>query len=90
MRKVLILLTVPALFVALPAVAQQSNQIQYAQNSAAPAEQTGSGSTSGASRAPDPERRICVNTQLSGSHVTRRVCRTAREWQAQGGLDSED
>ena len=33
----------------------------------------------------DPDRTICVRTQLTGSRVMRRVCRTAREWIAQDG-----
>ena len=35
-------------------------------------------------------RQICVRVQLSGSHVTRRVCKTAQEWEAAGGLPSDD
>jgi len=36
------------------------------------------------------ERRICVREQLSGSHLTRRICKTAREWQAAGGVPGRD
>ena len=90
MRKVLILLTAPALVAAFPAAAQQ--QSNYAQNSVAPADRSGSSSSSSQTRTQDQdqERRICVNAQLSGSHVTRRICRTAREWEAQGGLEADD
>ena len=35
--------------------------------------------------AEDPDRTICVRTQLTGSRVMRRVCRTVRDWIAQDG-----
>ena len=35
-------------------------------------------------------RQICVRVQLSGSHVTRRVCKTAQEWENAGGLPTDD
>jgi hypothetical protein len=38
----------------------------------------------------ESERRICVRIELSGSHVTRRVCKTAQEWEAAGGLPTAD
>ncbi len=31
-------------------------------------------------------REICVNVDISGSRVARRVCRTAQEWQREGGI----
>jgi len=34
-----------------------------------------------------PERRVCVAVEMTGSHVIRRVCRTAREWEERGGLE---
>jgi hypothetical protein len=37
----------------------------------------------------DPERRICVAVELTGSRMVRRVCRTQREWDARGGLESD-
>jgi hypothetical protein len=36
----------------------------------------------------NPDRRICVSVELTGSRMVRRVCRTAREWEARGGLES--
>ncbi len=36
------------------------------------------------------ERRICVRDSLSGSHITRRVCKTAQEWQAAGGVPGSE
>ncbi|HYJ51934.1 MAG TPA: hypothetical protein VEW04_02075 [Allosphingosinicella sp.] len=33
--------------------------------------------------ATDPNRQICVTERLSGSRMPRRVCRTARQWEAQ-------
>ena len=34
----------------------------------------------------DPDRTICIRAQLTGSRLYRRVCRTAREWEQEGGL----
>lgn len=34
----------------------------------------------------DPERTICVRAQITGSRLNRRICRTAREWEEEGGL----
>lgn len=34
----------------------------------------------------DPDRTICVRTQITGSRLMRRVCRTAREWEEEGGI----
>jgi hypothetical protein len=36
----------------------------------------------------NPDRRICVSVELTGSRMVRRVCRTAREWEARGGLET--
>ena len=35
------------------------------------------------------ERQICVREALTGSRMRRRVCKTAREWEAEGGFDSD-
>ena len=35
------------------------------------------------------ERQICVRTQLGGSRLTRRVCKTAQEWETAGGLPDQ-
>lgn len=42
---------------------------------------------SGASAAETPpaERRICVNMEMTGSRLVRRVCRTPTEWNTQEG-----
>ena len=37
----------------------------------------------------DPERRICVAVELTGTRMVRRICRTQREWDARGGLESD-
>ncbi len=34
----------------------------------------------------DPGRTICVRAQITGSRLNRRICRTAREWEEEGGL----
>ena len=36
------------------------------------------------------DRRICVSVEMTGTRVARRVCRTEAEWEAQGGLPTED
>jgi len=43
-----------------------------------------------AQRGDDPDRTICVQDRLTGSRISRRVCKTAREWQAEGGLPTDD
>ena len=37
----------------------------------------------------NPERRICVAVELAGTRMVRRICRTQREWDARGGLESD-
>lgn len=34
----------------------------------------------------DPDRVICVRTQITGSRLMRRICRTAREWEEDGEI----
>ncbi len=34
----------------------------------------------------DTSRRVCVRMQLSGSRISREVCRTQAEWDRMGGL----
>ena len=36
------------------------------------------------------DRRVCVNVEMTGTRMVRRVCRTEAEWEAQGGLPSGD
>jgi len=86
MRKMLIVLTAPALLIAaLPAQGQTvQNNVQ------SPASDRGAASSEQRRNRADPDRRICVDLQLSGSHVTRRVCRTAREWQDRGEFETDD
>lgn len=35
------------------------------------------------------DRQICVRAQLSGSRMTRRICKTAQEWETAGGLPEQ-
>ena len=65
---------------ALPAVAQTQTQ-----NNVVSAERT-SGGASTSSRAPGADRRICVRVDLSGTRVTRNVCKTPAEWNREGGV----
>lgn len=43
-----------------------------------------------AQRANNPDRTICVQDQMTGSRIARRVCKTAREWEAEGGIPTDD
>ncbi|MGQ0591061.1 MAG: hypothetical protein ACT4N8_16290 [Sphingosinicella sp.] len=40
--------------------------------------------------APDPNREICLVTRLTGSRLQRRICKTAEEWEAAGGLPTDE
>ena len=81
MRKIVLISLAAALF--MPALSAQAE----------PAAQT-STQTAGQPRDRDgtanPDRQICVTERLSGSHVPRRVCRTAREWQLLQDDGSDD
>jgi hypothetical protein len=65
-----------------PALAQpadrQLRSDQSAVNQARPVERT------------EESRRICVRMEMTGSRLTRTVCRTPAEWQRAGGLPTED
>ena len=37
----------------------------------------------------DPNRRICVRADLSGSRISRHICRTRAEWDRVGGLPDD-
>ena len=45
--------------------------------------------TSGSRSSAQSDRRICVDVEMTGTRVKRRVCRTEAEWQVEGGLPSE-
>ena len=36
----------------------------------------------------DADRMVCVRAQLTGSRLNRRICRTQREWDMDGGVPS--
>lgn len=83
MRNLLIATAAGALTVtALPASAQDASAVRTRENN------TSEQRTNDANEE-NTERRICVRVELSGSHVTRRICRTQREWDERGGLESE-
>lgn len=69
---------------ALPAAAQQQRTVTDT-----PQDQAASGTAARAPSARGSDRMVCMKVELSGSHVTRRVCRTEREWQARGELDAD-
>lgn len=45
-----------------------------------------SGQARGNASAAPAERRICARVELSGTRISRRVCRTQAEWNREGGL----
>lgn len=63
---------------AAPAVAGTTPDSENRQAAAAQAEARHSGG--------DDQRRICVRTELTGSRVQRTICKTAAQWEAEGGL----
>lgn len=66
-----------------PAAAQtQSNIVNSA-------ERTASSSSRTATRSAD-QRQICVRDEITGSRLTRNVCRTRAEWERAGGLPNAD
>lgn len=77
MRKLLITSLV---FVLIPAVPAQAGTATP--NASAPAPRSSQQQPARQS-AEDPDRQICVTERLSGSRMPRRVCRTARQWEAQ-------
>lgn len=88
MRKIVITSLAAALCAtALPASAQTSPALaqalgnEDAQNAPAPRSRARGGD--------NPDRRICVSEQVSESRMRRRICRTAREWEARGGLEDD-
>ena len=77
MRKTILLSIAGALVLGFtgPASARDDN-VRAARDAAQPQ----------AEAANDPDRTVCVRAQLTGSRLYRRVCRTAREWEEDGGL----
>ena len=63
---------------AIPATAQAQSGTQSSQ----PRARTGDNANEG-------ERMVCMRVQLSGSRVTRRVCRTQSEWESRGELHND-
>ena len=47
------------------------------------------GSSAARTATPDPDREICVRAQLTGSRLNRRICRTQRQWDEDGGVPTE-
>lgn len=77
MRKILIATAAAALSAAsFPALAQESDSTNS--SAAQPSTQRARGGD---------ERRICVNERVSESRMTRRICRTARQWREMNDTD---
>ena len=49
----------------------------------------GSSAARTATSSSNPNREICVRAQLTGSRLSRRICRTQREWDEDGGVPTE-
>lgn len=47
------------------------------------------GSSAARTASNNPDREICVRAQLTGSRLNRRVCRTQRQWDEDGGVPTE-
>ena len=76
MRNIMIATAVAALCAAsVPAVAQEADQ------------DNAQASQPSQPRARNGERRVCVNERVSESRMTRRICRTAREWREMNDTD---
>lgn len=56
---------------------------------APPASRTGA-NVQGQNQSADQNRRICADVELTGTRMTRRVCRTAAEWERTGGLPAKN
>ena len=84
MRNFLIVIAAGFVASAVPASAEPRANLTAPDNSIAEAQQGGGSST--ATRA-NAERRICLDVELTGSRMVRRVCRTQAEWEARGGLE---
>ena len=44
----------------------------------------------GEARRVDPDRTICIQVAFTGTRVLRRVCKSARAWEAEGGIPPAD
>jgi Ni/Co efflux regulator RcnB len=77
------LITIAAATVALAA------GLAPAQAAPATAGRTGA-NVQGQNQSADPSRRICVSAEVTGTRMTRRVCRTAAEWERAGGIPGRD
>jgi hypothetical protein len=87
MRTLLIVIAAGFVVTALPASAQvYANAAASPNDNAAPAQAQPSGGPTTATA--NDTRRICLNVELTGSRMVRRVCRTQAEWDARGGLES--
>jgi hypothetical protein len=57
-------------------------------NEAAPAQ--GQAQHQSAQRNDRDQREICVRTTITGSRMVKRICKTAAEWEAEGGLPTDE
>lgn len=60
-----------------------------AQAAPAPASRAGA-NVQGQNQSAEQPRRICATMEFTGTRVTRRVCRTAAEWDRVGGVPGRD
>ena len=72
-----------ALGLATPAIADEVSTQTQAQTQATSQQEQ-------AQRTRSNDRRICVRSEISGSRMARRICRTAAEWDALNGVGSSN
>lgn len=48
------------------------------------------GATTQAKQTADSERRVCVRMEMPNTRLPRRVCKTAAEWEREGGVPSSN
>ena len=85
MRNALIVIAAGIVAAASPASAQTSLNVSPRADSSPDQAQTSAGAPAATA---NDNRRICLNVELTGSRMVRRVCRTQAEWDARGGLES--
>ena len=79
----------PALLVAASSLLVAAAPASPAENGNA-AQPRSAGPGAGQTSRVDPDRTICIQVAFTGTRVIRRVCKTARAWEAEGGIPPAD
>lgn len=74
-----------SLGLSLPANATGTARVEQRADS----EQSAGSSSARTAASNNPDREICVRAQITGSRLYRRICRTQRDWDADGGVPTE-